>query len=220
MPVPTSSYYDAIRGLVGDDDPDFQIISNTAIDSKIRLVVNGGEVPHYEMDSTGLQIIPRPATASTNPGWRDMGDYRYAYGENMDLTYAMPYTQFFDSSFYFYVNYTPLARQYPDDNDLTPAGNRHEWELLVYTVAHLFVASMSNFHMRTRSATETIAQPKDLLYTIELKLDELRNGGRASERPVMLPLIAIGIRSLYSGLWWSSNGGMLGYEYLGFSLSF
>ena len=220
MSVPLSDFRDSIRSLIGDDDPDFSLVSDSAIDSKVRLVVNSGKVHGYVVDTDGQGISAHPATTPAHPGWRDGQDYLYGYGNHMDLLYANPFTVWYDSSFYFYVNYTPISQRQPSDNDLTPTGNPRAWAMLVYQAGLKFVALQSAYHFRTRSVTETIAAPKDLLWDIQLELDELINGGQASERPLPLPLIAIGIRTLYSGLWWSTGSSSLAFEYLGFSLSY
>lgn len=220
MSVPISDFYEAVRSLIGDDDDDFNLVSDSSIASKVRLIVNSGKIHGYQIDSTGAYIEATPASSSTHYTWADWSQYDFAYGFNYNFSYGNPFNVFYDQAFQFFVNYTPMAHRQQNDNDLTPAGNPRGWARLVYEVGNKYVSGMSQFHFRTRSITETIAAPKELLLDIALELDALTQGGRASERPLPLPLIAIGIRSLYSGLWWSTSGGLgCGFEYLGFNLS-
>ena len=211
--------------MIGDDDLDVNMVSNSAIDSKIRLIVNSGKIHGYGMDSSGLNIVPMASSCDyyqQGPyGWADWGDYMFGYGfGSFDFSYGSPFNVWFNQSFNYYINYVPKAQQFPSDNDLTPTGNCRQWTRLVYEVGNKFIAGMSNYHFRTRSITETIAAPKDLLADIQIELDSLVNHGRSSGRPAPLPLLAIGVRTLYSGLWWSSTGLGLGYEFLGFQLSY
>jgi hypothetical protein len=225
--VPTSSFYDPIRSLIGDDNPDIQTVSNAALDSKIRLIINSGKVHGYIMDSTGLNIMPGGSSSNCYPyqrpgyySWRDWDNYAFGIGYgSMSFLYGNPYNVWWDQSFDFYIHYVPLPANYADENDLTPTGNCRGWTRLVYEVANKFVSGMSNYHFRTRSVTETIAAPKDMLIDIQLELDSLINGGRASERPAPLPILAIGIRSLWGNIW-SGFGVGNAFVYSGYSLDF
>jgi hypothetical protein len=174
------------------------------------------------MDTTGLQIQVSTPSTPTHYTWADWSDYRFGFGYgSYTFMYGNPYSLFYDQAFQWFANYTPAAQQSPDSNDLTPTGDPRGWARLVYEVGRKFISIQTDYHFRTRSVTETIKAPKDLLWDIQLELDDLINGGRASERPLALPLIAIGVRSLMNGSWWAPTAGIgIGYEFLGYSLSY
>lgn len=222
--VPTSSFYDPVRFLVGDSNPDILTISNQAIDSAIRLIINSGEVLGYSMDSTGLNILPNNGSSYCSPYgcWGDRSGYdNYAYEwgfGSCSFRFGNPYNVWWDQAFDYFINYTPI-QPLISDNDLTPTGNQEGWTRLVYEVANKFVSQMSNYHFRTRSVTETIAQPKDQLIDIQLKLDQLINRGRSGGRPAPLPVLAIGIRSLYGNLWAGFGAGTF-YAWSGYTMDY
>ena len=200
MSVALSQFYEPVRALVGDDDPDFQVISDAAIDSRLRLVVNSGKVHGYAIGSDNESIIP----STTRPRGRgyawESDSYDTMYGYMRNLTYGVPYDYWWSQSYLYFLNLPTQTICVPNDEDLTPANAPRAWTRLVYECANLFSLVITDFHFRTRSVTETIAAPKELVRWLEGELYSLVNGGAAGPRPPPLPLVALGVRSFMSGL--------------------
>jgi hypothetical protein len=223
MSTPFSSYYEGVRFLCQDTDPDVPNISDCSLDAAFRFVLNAGIIHGYAVGSDNESSVPYqssyngfwPGNCGCGWGW-DSYAYMYGYGA-YNWSYGNYYNQWWDQGFMFMMNYTPPAPN-PASQELSPTGNQRAWERLMVECASWFVSGMVAQRFHTRSITEQIAAPANLLGRLEQYLYNLKNGGaQSSGRPLPLPLVAIGIRSFYSGLWssYGSAGCGLGYNLWG-----
>lgn len=215
MSVQLSSFYEAIRFLVGDFDPDVPLIQDCVLDSAIRYVVNSGAIHGYAIGTDNESIIPYLSSScgrgyQWNAGW---DNYAYAYGYgSCSFAYGNYYNLWYDQAFMYMINYQPPLCQ-PDEQDLTPLGNQEGWRRLVVECALWFVSGMVEQRFRTRSTGESIGQPKDLMYKLEFQLDAWVNRGKMSGRPMPLPIIALGVRAWAAGSMYFGWGGMADYGF-------
>jgi hypothetical protein len=218
MSVAFSTFYDPVRFLIQDFDPDVPLIQDCVIDSALRYVVNSGAIRGYAVGSDNVSIVPyQSSSCGRGYQWGDWDNYAYQFGYgSASFLYGNYYNLWFDQAFNFLINYQPPPC-HPTDNDLTPMGNQEGWKRLCAECALWFVSGMVQQNFGTRSMRETVAQPKDLLYKLEFYLDSIQNRGKMSGRPMPLPLVAIGIRSFYSGLWFGGYG--LAFSYWGVDLA-
>jgi hypothetical protein len=209
MAVLTSAYYAAVRAAINDDDPDFNLVSNSAIDSRIQLVLNLGKVRGYQIDPNNpLSVIPNSQGSSSGRGGYEWGwdSFQYAYGYgSFSFAYGNPYSLWYDQAYMYLINNPPTRDCSTNDSDLTPYAAPREWAALIYYVAKWFTMGNTDFHFRTRSVTETIKAPKELLAYLATEIFRLENGKESSDRPMPLPMVCVGIRSLY-GLWGNGYG--------------
>lgn len=219
MSVLLSSFYEPIRFLILDTDPDVPTVQNCTIDSAIRFVVNSGAIHGYAIGSDNQSIIPYQSSSTCwqgyGPGYWDNYAYTYGYG-SYSFRYGNYYNLWFDQGFDFLMNFHPAPCP-QDSQDLTPTANQEGWKRLVAEVALWFVSGMTDQSFGTRSTRDRIAQPKDLLYKLELYVHNMKNRG-VSFRPAPLPVVATGIRSFFSGLWVGYGGAGFGYQSWGMDM--
>ena len=222
MAVELSAFYEPVRFLIQDFNEDVHLVEDYVIDSAIRYVINSGAVHGYAIGSDNESIVPYESSDSCGRGYTwgggngwDNYAYNYGYG-SFSFTYGNYFNLWWDQAFNFLVNYQP-PKNCQTSNDLTPMGNQNGWKRLCTEVALWFISGAVEQSFRTRSTHSKVGQPKDLLYKLEFQLDALVNRGKMSARPMPLPLIAIGIRSFYSGLWYGGYG--LAFSYWGVEMA-
>ncbi len=211
--VQISSYFPVIRAILGDRDPDIHIYDDGAIKDAVVAMVNLGEVPGFSISEDGDSVEPK--SVGTPMGYV-AADYGVNYGYAYNFAYAYQYNSWYDQGFiHLQQTLEQALAQDPPQGDCTPTGNPEAYARLIYSTANLFAISLSDFSFKTRAVAEKIDAPKELVFWIQQKWYDIKNGRKGSRRPPPLPVIAYGVRSLWNPGYGYSYG-YWGYDLMGF----